>query len=283
MARLFSESTEYRRPTDGLVENDIPARVRNGLRAIALNSPLVSWTELLSLTVQRLDLDPGLMSISVQQNRRVQDNRKALDGLLDRGSWVDVLDFCTVLYEYTRQNARSKKDSGELRDSINALFVRNYSAYRMNSVGEMYRPATESAEKAVEQARALLADDRFKGPDRQFQEAVLSFHRAVNPSYENAVAQAVNSMEGVARIALRDENGTLGKLITGMVEDEKIHKNLGATIKNLYWFGSDTSRHGLVGDPAIDRPIAEYVLTQSAAAIVFLARLHGIAAMEHPD
>jgi hypothetical protein len=115
------------------------------------------------------------------------------------------------------------------------------------------------------------------GPDRQFQSALEALRRRPEPDLEGAVSNAVSALEAVVRIITNDDKVLLGPGIDRLQREHGLHGALASSIKALYGYASDAGgRHGLVGSPDVDHHIAEFCLHQSAAAIVFVARLRGL-------
>jgi hypothetical protein len=208
--------------------------------------------------------------------------RSKLETAISGAQYADFLDFISAAYySMLSDNLEPSDESEDFRNLVNEKFTRHYSVYRMNQYGTMEDPSARVTEAAVQEARAILHDERFTGPDRQFQEAVLDFHRTPNPNFEGAVAGAVNAVEAMAKILLGEPSITLGKAIPKVRDAFGLHSALAKTLDGLYGYASDEGgRHGLVGDPKVDRPIAEFCLHQAAAAIVLFARLYGIAVVE---
>ena len=154
--------------------------------------------------------------------------------------------------------------------------IRYYSAYRMDEQGKIVESGSQVGEQAIEQARALLRSPEFEGPDRQFRSALLDFHNVSSPNYEGAVADALNAVEGVARIVLGDSSVELSPAAAKIREEKGLHPRLTNSIKSLHDYASDKGgRHGLTGSPDADRTIAEFCLHHAAASIVLIARLYG--------
>jgi hypothetical protein len=137
-------------------------------------------------------------------------------------------------------------------------------------------------EHTIETAAAVLTDSRLAGADEAFQDARLSFLRRPDPDYRSAIVRAVDALEGVVRVALSDEDVTLGAGITRVVAEHELHEDIGKSIKSLYRYASDENglRHGPTAPVSIDRSTAELCLAQAAAAMVWIARLYDYAPRE---
>ena len=277
MQPLFSEKHGLWKPAEGLVRERIPDEVRNAVRnavdMLASDHP-AWWTSLWRFVVRLLDLDPGLI------RRSWENNQKRLDQFLLTCEWNRFLDACILIRRWCTLMDEPERAEG-FTHGLNRAFLRYYSAYRMEPDGQIVEPGSDVGDRAVAEARALLRDPRMNGPDRDFQSALNAFQARPDPDYEQAVPKALNAVEGVARIALNDEKIRLGNAIKKIVKQHGLHRALGASIEKLWGYASDEGgRHGLVGDPKVDRPVAEFCLYQSAAAIVLIARLYGFEVVE---
>ena len=201
-------------------------------------------------------------------------NTQSMMEYLRTCGYGEFLNLCECICEFFE--ARDYESSEYFFSELNDRFIRYYSAYRMGKGGRIGDPGSQASEQAIEQARALLRSPDFEGPDRQFQSALLDFHSASMPNYEGAIADALNAVEGVARIVLGDASIKLGSAAATIRDEKGLHSRLANSIQSLHDYASDEGgRHGLVGDPKVDRPIAEFCLHQAAASIVFIARLYG--------
>lgn len=270
--------TEARRPTSGLIEGEIPERVRNAVERFLLyklddqdRSSL--WDALqggLFLAVGRAAGD-YVSESDIDEFRNSWSLRWFLEGC----DLLDYLDALTIIFDFLQDRFLDLRD--EFRDTLNQSLLRFYSAYQMMPDGVIVLSGSAPAELAIAEARALLTDTRFAGPDRQFQSAIHSLQRRPNPNFESAIAEALGALEGVVRIALGDERVKLGEALIRIREEHHLHKALVQSISNMYGYASDAGgRHGLVGEPDADSTVAEFCVHQSAAAIILIARLYGV-------
>lgn len=88
------------------------------------------------------------------------------------------------------------------------------------------------------------------------------------PDYENAIKEAINSIESCLMVLLESPNGTLGKLIKSANLDPDIER----LISQAYGLTSnkDFVRHGGVANQNINKEEAEFFLEFSATAIVYI-------------
>jgi hypothetical protein len=201
------------------------------------------------------------------------DNGRFIKRLLLTTEYADWLDAVSSIYDYL---VEVDGESDGFRNAVNAALTRHYSAYSMDDTGLMVETGARASQAAVTEARSILADVAMSGPDRQFQSAILNLTRRPMPSPEAAIADGVNALEGVARIALNAKSVTLGDAVRRIAAEKGLHGALERSLSSIYGYASDAGgRQGLVGDPDADLTIAEFVVHQCAAGIVLVARLYG--------
>lgn len=268
----YSDRSGLRAPSSGLVREDIPQGVRNALTSYLKARNAQSVSSLWKSIVAALDWDPDLTT-----REGYSANVRVFHRTIAGSSWVQFLDLVGAIHEWVAQgHITGLFTASDFRNFLNGRLLRHYSAYRLSDEGLVEEPGASVTEEAVAEARALLRDGAFAGPDRQFQGALEDFYRAPTPDHEGAVVGAIGAVEGVARIVLDDKNVVLSDAMKHIRETNSLHPALADSIVKLYGYASDAGgRHGLVGDPDVDRPIAEFCLHQCAAAIVFMARLYG--------
>lgn len=279
--RLFTDANKLRKPPTGLVRSEIPVGVRNRLKHL-LNIAAESDYQkqaIWATVVERLDLDPD---ISYGRGYESVDATRLLK-FVDNCSWNQFLDICTVVFDQFQDGFDNPELANAFRDNINEAFIRHYSAYLLRENGTVHEPGSAPSSAAVGQARAILINTRFNGPDRQFQKAINALETRPTPDCEEAVTESVNAVEALARILIDNKKKTLGPAVDAIAREKGLDGGLVASIKSIGGYASNTGgRHGLVGDPAVDLPIAEYVVHQ-AAAIVFFARQYGYTVVESQD
>jgi hypothetical protein len=116
-------------------------------------------------------------------------------------------------------------------------------------------------------ANEALSDE---GPVRTQWLKAKNFIYSSAPDYENAIKEAINSIESCLMVLLESPNGTLGKLI----KSAKLDPDIGRLISQGYGLTSnkDFVRHGGVTNQNIAKEEAEFFLEFSATAIVYITR-----------
>ncbi len=282
---LFSERYELFKPAAGLVVQAVPTSVRSAVRLVLRTFYThrsvynQDADELWFRLVNSLNLDPD----GLEENplRAARD----ADELLKKCDWRYFLDACEVMFGFFEQQNklwdRGMKNHWTVTflNSLNQALTRHYSAYRMTEDGKIVEPRSSIMEAAVAQARAILASPELSGPDNQFQEGLNAFYKRPEPDYLAAVSQVTAAVEGIARVVLKDDKIKLGPAIDKIMEEHKVHGSLSQSLeamKKVHGYASDEGgRHGITSQNKNVGLFAEYVLHQSAAAIVLIARLYG--------
>jgi hypothetical protein len=267
----FYQRYETRRPRGGLVYDDVPDRVRDGV-ANVVHRGLLSTTTALLITGDIAE------EAYYALDRRMPDRNWAdadpLEGLLYSTPWDEFCTICEVIYAQFRQKSTTAADT--LSNRINVVFSRNYFGYEMRD-GRIERVGARDQDAAIAQARGILRDPDLTGPDQQYQKAIGFYNRRPLPDCENCVKEAVSAVEGVARIVLNDHSLTLSRALQRLRRDKDVHPTLLQLLEKLYGYRSDAQGvgHALTGEKEVRLEEAEFVLSVSASAIVYLARLYG--------
>ena len=280
--QYFSDTAGLHRPTDGLMLGNLPTPARNSIRASVLSmtdpdsSRHLSPQALMTLIVTELGADPDLIDSNVYTARR------NVDYWLEATTWWEVLDAITLIFKFAELTGEDVAGPGRIpahvsfRATVRRALRRFHSAYVMDEDGQIRPGGTSQSETAVTETRALLAGPEFSGPERQFGNALEALSRRPEPNYEGVVSGSVNALEGVIRTVLDDSSIVLGAGVNRIKREKGLHSALAESIKRIYGYASDSGgRHGLTGEPDVDAGIAEFCLHQSAAAMVFIARLYG--------
>ncbi len=95
-----------------------------------------------------------------------------------------------------------------------------------------------------------------------------NFIYSSSPDYENAIKEAINSIESCLMVLLQTPNGTLGKLIKSANLDPDIER----LVSQAYGLTSNMAfvRHGGTSNQGIAKEEAEFFLEFSATAIVYI-------------
>lgn len=125
--------------------------------------------------------------------------------------------------------------------------------------------------KQIREVRLLLTDQRFKGPDEQFEKAIWCLNKRPDPDEENCVKDAVGAIEAVANIIA----GTTGAQLNTLLDREPFRSGIHPTIRQAvdkvyaYKGAAPGVGHGQVGPSVVGLAEATWVLAVSAATILY--------------
>lgn len=194
-------------------------------------------------------------------------------GLLDDLGWTQVYEILEAEYASARG-----KDRARIQAEVNAALARSGLAYEMrDGKFEFYEPAASEFDVRLNEDEALASlTDEFEPVRAQYEKALEKL-RAVPPDFEGAVADAVNSLEAVAKISTGDLTATLSRVIPKLFPGgEGYHVPLRAAIDKLYAYANQVpgGRHGRYAEPQIAHAETVMVVRLVGALITFLVTVH---------
>jgi len=184
--------------------------------------------------------------------------------------WYEVLDLCQEIHSIF-QDVYGSEISGVWNSELNKAFA---------EAGLMWRAVGSDFEKVMDEvtagsiqaAKNILVEPRFEAPSEQFGIAVSQYHERPTPNLKDCITNAINALEGVARIITGQES-MLSTLLQGSLLREKIHPTLLESLSKLYAYRGSVTAHGQTGeqDQWCDIEEAEWVLGMCATSMVYLA------------
>jgi hypothetical protein len=251
----FRDKFGYREPAPARVEReDAPASVRKLL--LDLMGERAEWDDTFDPYEFVCD---ALGEVPSEEWRERQDaTRRAVDSRLD---WPDV-------YELISRVAGS-----DYEERINQVLSDAGVGYEYYG-GEfhLYEPEADELEVADVESEAFASGldpaDRFSAPKTQYKKA-LGFLRSMPPDLPNAVASAVNALEGTICVVTGTKNISDG--IKKLYSGERMP--LGKSMEMLFAYGStkDGVRHGArKGSDDLTLHEATFVVRTAGSAIAYL-------------
>jgi hypothetical protein len=226
-------------------------------------------------------------SSSVSSRKQAQgDAQKALETL----DWAKVYDFCERLhghlpkevgYEDNYGNYIVRIERGDMQTYIAAelqrLFLEEDLAYEF-SEGVIRRRGRKHTVELVAKSQVVLGDPRLSSARKHFDKALQFFRHPTRPDYENAVKEAVCSVEAAGKTLFpMAKASTLGDLVKwlGSTAEVSVPKSICMTLTGVYAFrsGGDGVGHGGANGGKATLEVTEYVLALCAAQIIYLVDL----------
>ena len=137
--------------------------------------------------------------------------------------------------------------------------------------GKVERAFNPQVSNRIQQARIILSDPRFSGPDEQFGRALHHLNKRPKPYTEDCVVDAVGALEGVAKIISGLDSMNLGRIMDHEPFQANIHATMRAAIKKIYAYRGADAAHGKIEASSIETEDAEWVLGLCAVTIVYFA------------
>lgn len=226
--------------------------------------------------------------------------RASVDAILNELPWEKVFDFCERLYSHIASDIKvwdSFANDWEIitpreeiqkyvSDELQRIFLEEHLAYFFEQ-GEIIRRGRSHTRKQISKAEPTLGDPRLNDARKHFRKALQYFENPTKPDFENAVKEAVCSVEAAARqLFPYTKAKTLGEVIKKIKgsQEGQLPKPLADTITGLYGFrntGEGVSHGGTDGGKAT-RYIAEYALSLAASQIILLHEFASAAETDVP-
>ena len=187
---------------------------------------------------------------------------------------------CTwwLFYDILEQVARRVEQqwkglaTDDFNSGINVILAREGIQWKLAG-DRVIRVLEPQVAGQVIEVRVLLTDPKFKGPDEKFAKAVGFLSQRPQPDEENCIKDAVGALEAVANIV----SGTSGIQLNSLLDREplrsSVHPTIRQAVKMIYAYrgAAPGVGHAQVGPATVTVAEAKWVLTTSAASILYLA------------
>lgn len=200
--------------------------------------------------------------------------------VLEQLTWIDVYEALEREYANARGRVRS-----ELERAVNQALARSGIAYEMqDGQFEFYEPvASEFQTRHDEDKPVALLTDEFKPVRKQYLHALHNL-RGMPANLEGAVADALNALEGVAKIVEGKPSATLSDVARNLFPGSPgYHAPLKQAIEKLYAYANNLpgARHGRYAEPEVAYAETAMVVRMAGAIITFLITLHRAEGFEY--
>ncbi|WP_394222304.1 AbiJ-NTD4 domain-containing protein [Alteromonas gracilis] len=177
------------------------------------------------------------------------------------GQWYEV-------YEFIEFVLNSPVSSDELVDNLNLVLERELSGFRI--IDSMLVQVTDDAE--IESLQEALSESPFKGAQSHMKSAVQHLSRRENPDYRNSIKEAISAVESVAKEITGDSKATLGKALTKLERNKKLHPALKDAFSAMYGYTNDEGgiRHAMLDEPELTASDAKFFTVSCASFINYL-------------
>jgi hypothetical protein len=194
--------------------------------------------------------------------------------LIYQCKWYEFYDICELAYQVLAEIRPSRRGQlDEFESKVNGIFAMDLLPWCLND-GLITPARPAEITEIIEQAKSLLSDPRFLGPDEQFRKANQHMAKRPEPDTENCVKDAVGALEGIARIVTNQHTRTLGQILNREPMKSMVPSLLLAAIEKVYAYRGDEPgvAHGQTGPSTIGIEEADWVLSMCATSMVYLAK-----------
>jgi hypothetical protein len=278
----FSQRHGIRRPEAGLTYEAAPDKVINGLfntlRDLEGDIPDDFFGRCVRVAGAYLDLDIEDLEwedVEIGRNDLSHMIRKQLQA--KDGGWHEFYDFVEVIFVCLPIGLRD-----QFSNRINDVFRRNYIGYELRDA-KIERLGGTPGDATIAEARGLLRDERFDGPNEQFLKALSFLSQRPQPDLANAVKDAVGALEGLVRILLDKPKILLSDATKQLVRWGRLPAPLAKVIDGIYAYRGNEEgvAHGQTARADVAPEVAEFVVTTAAACIVLVASAYEIRIARH--
>ena len=159
-------------------------------------------------------------------------------------------------------------------ERVNTILAGDGIPWRLDHQGRVIRALNPQVVSQIQEARTLLTNPRFRGPDEQFERAVGYMSERPEPDEENCVKDAIGAVEAVANILVGTTGVQLNRLLDREPFSSGIHPIIRQAIEKIYAYrgAAPGVGHGQVGPSVVSLAEAMWVLSISAATILYFTQ-----------
>ena len=271
------------------IDNDFPESAQNGLIHILVDLVEKNYVAGWGTIARELQRIARLSPIEYRNGSAtsMREARADAEAALAALSWQKTYDFCERLYNYLAQEVghyvfnndwEIKTQKSEVKEFIaeelQRLFSEEELAFEFNE-GLVRRRGRKHTVDVTTRAQVVLGDPLLAGARKHYEKALQFFRNPAKPDYENAVKEAVCSVEAAGKSLFPTAKAsTLGDLAKwfATTKDVNVPKALAQTFTGIYAYrnGGVGVGHGGADGGVATVEVAEYVLAVCASQIIYL-------------
>jgi len=270
---LFSKKYNLRPTFDGLILDEIPNTTRIGVTNIIQryfsyhNYPRYFdlYQRICLLLRQEVDIRLDGNAIGAFVNIGIQ---------IKECKWWYVYDICQIAFDLIWKT--NQANAIEFSEEIRTLFLEEGLGWSFHC-GKLERVRPELVQLSINEAKTLLKDEKYKSADELFKKAFDALNLRPKPDVENAIKDAICSIESVGRVILSDPKPLLDGVVKELSKNGFIPKPLDEMILKLYAYrGNEPSvAHGSIEPSRVSLTEAEFVVSMTAAILIFIVSKKG--------
>lgn len=276
------------RGTHRQIDNAFPPTARNGLLHLLLDLVEKDYVGNWSAIARELQRIARLPPTEYNNSRAnsISQARVDTEEALAKLSWEKIYDFCERLHSHlARDVGYTWNDEFQITtpkaevqkfisEELQRLFEEEGLAFEFSD-GLVRRRGRKHTVDVATRAQVVLGDPRLANARKHYDKALQFFRNPSKPDFENAVKEAVCSVEATGKSLFPTAKAaTLGDLAKWLASTKEISvpKALIQTITGIYAYrsGGDGIGHGGSAGGAATAEVAEYVLAVCASQIIYL-------------
>lgn len=186
--------------------------------------------------------------------------KKTIKNFYFEAEWYEIYDFLEFVVNYYRDP--------DLNNQLNEVLERELSAYRL--VNGIFTDITNHQE--VEMLEAALEDNDFPNLKVHLQRALELLSDRKNPDYRNSIKESISAVESIAKEIAQEPKAELGKALSIIEKNGKLHRAMKSSFLSLYGYTSDADgiRHALMEEPNLTADDAKFFLLTCTSFINYL-------------
>ena len=184
--------------------------------------------------------------------------------------WNQIFDFIEFLIQFSL--AEPSYAYRNFTKECNIILERENSAYRI--INNQFIPITNEIEiDAISRAiKETVQFTAIEGANKHLSTALKYLSDRKEPDYRNSIKESISAVENIAAIISRSKGDSLGKALSNISKEIKIHEALIRGYKSIYGYTSEADgiRHCMVEEENCEYEDALYMLVSCSAFINYL-------------
>jgi hypothetical protein len=217
------------------------------------------WTDFFKQAVDKFPRSP-------MGNRSIGELVNYIREWFYSAEWYLIYDFV----EFLSQIDKKGRLNTNFQNNCNHALIKELAGYRLID-DNVVQITSEEEIVAIEEA--LCNASKWNSVNQHLKAAIASLSEKNSVNYRNSVKESISAVEALCKIITGDEKSTLGKALSIIETEHKIHGALKNAFSAIYGYTSDSGgiRHSLLeNDLPIDLDEAKFMLISCSAFINYL-------------
>lgn len=192
--------------------------------------------------------------------------RARLRAEFTKGEWYETYDIVEFALACEAHGNRDR-----FKELVTQILAEEQAGFRW--IGGQFVEITDESElRAIEEAFAASAADRFAPARAHLSTALQLLSDRRDPDYRNSIKESISAVEAIAQILSGSPQSELGRAIAQLEKSRPMHGALKKALLAVYGYTSDAEgiRHALTEEPNLDAADAQFMLVACSAFLVYL-------------